>query len=116
MAPGKILALMRNYLIGTWHYFAIKQHSRTLFYPWRRQLFEYEEGAEMIGVIANKIVSKIADLYLRLFAAVIRLTIILIGLMIELLILIGFTVFLFIWILWPVVLLISLAKGFSLLL
>jgi len=116
VAPQEIILLMRNFLLGTWHHFGITQHARTILYPWRKQIFDQEPGSDILANIGNKIISKIADIYLRLFAAVIRLSIIVTGLVIESVIFISFIVLLVLWILWPLVLITTISQGINYLL
>ncbi len=95
-----------------WHQFLITQHFKTLFSPWHRQ--NPSDFGPKQRVFTDKILDAITDVYIRLIAAGIRMTIILAGLIVELLTLIFFLILFVVWLAWPVLAVYSIIKGFSL--
>lgn len=110
VAPEAILKLSHNYLVGTWHHFLISTHFRTLLSPWHRTRPSDIGKAQNIG---DKIMNRVIDFYVRILAAIVRLTIIIIGLIAEVVIIAAFVALLVVWILWPVILLWSIGNGLS---
>ena len=111
VAPREILKIMNNYLIANWHRFLITQHFRTLFSPWHRQ--NPSDIGPKQRSFADKILDMIADLYIRLIAAGIRMLVILAGLLMELLTLILFLVLFVAWLVWPGVAIFLIMKGLA---
>lgn len=111
IAPGAILELSRNYLIGTWHRFLISTHFRTLLSPWHRTRPSDLSKTQNIG---DKIMNMVIDFYIRILAAIVRLTIILVGLIAEIVIIAVFTALLVVWLLWPVIFIWSVSYGLKL--
>jgi hypothetical protein len=112
VAPGEILKLLKNYLIGTWHKFFISKHLRTLISPWHRLRASDVIRAEKI---IDKLGNILVDIYTRFLAALIRLSIILTGLIAEIIVVIFFAALFIGWLLWPVIFVISIWKGLMLL-
>jgi len=112
IAPFEILWIMQNYLKANWHRFLIVQHFRTLFAPWHRQ--NPSDFGSKNKTFGDKIMDKVADLYIRLIAASIRLTIIFAGLIWQLILLILFLSFFVLWLAWPAIAVYSIIKGFTL--
>ena len=103
-----ILSVQRNYVQGSWHKFLIRQHLRTLFSPWHR--VTVSQLGKPVG-IADRIFNVVIELYFRLVAGLIRMTIIIIGLFWSAF---NYILFLFIyifWLFWPVIFLIFLFEG-----
>jgi hypothetical protein len=111
VAPGKILKLLRNYLIGTWHKFFISQHLRTLISPWHRL-----RASDVITskAISDKLGNILIDVYTRFLAALIRLTIIIAGLAAEIIVIAFFAALFIGWLLWPAIFIALIVKGWSL--
>lgn len=109
IAPFEILRIMNNYLIARWHQFLIVQHFRTLFAPWHRQ--NPSDFGKRDRTFTDKILDGVADLYIRLIAAGIRSTIILGGLIVELLTVVSFLVLFVVWLGWPVISIYFIVKG-----
>lgn len=112
VAPFEILKIMKNYMIATWHQFLIVQHLNTLFSPWHRQ--NPSDIGPKSKTFVDKIMDLITDIYIRLIAACIRLTIILIGLIVELLILVAFLILFIVWLAWPAIAVYSISRGLNL--
>jgi hypothetical protein len=112
IAPNELVAILRNYMAGTWHQFMIPRHLKTLFAPWHRLLPSDLSEKQTFG---TKILNKVLDIYIRLVAAVIRLTLIAFGLALEVLWMVVFLVTLLAWVLWPILATASLVYGFTLL-
>lgn len=111
VAPGAILGLLHNYLVGTWHRFLISTHFKTLLSPWHRTRPSDVGKAQSIG---DKIMNGVVDFYVRILAAIVRLVIILIGLIAEAVIVTAFVALLIVWLLWPVIFIWMVGYGFSL--
>lgn len=109
IAPFEILRIMQNYLKANWHRFLIVQHLKTLFAPWHRQN-PSDFGAKS-KTFGDKIMDRVVDLYIRLIAAFIRLTIIAMGLIMQALIGVSFIILFVIWLGWPVVSIYFILKG-----
>ena len=111
IAPFEILRIMQNYLKANIHRFLIVQHLRTLFAPWHRQNpSDFGTRAKTFG---DKIMDKIADFYIRLIAAFIRLMIISAGLIWQLILFIFFMLLFVVWLAWPAIAVYSVIKGIS---
>lgn len=111
IAPARILGLLRNYLISTWHRFLIGMHFKTLFAPWHRA-----KPSDIGGALtfADKFGNAIVDFYIRIIAAIIRLVIILIGLITETILAVAFIMLLAVWLLWPVIFVFLIMRGLAL--
>jgi len=112
IAPSRILGVLKNYMIGTWHRFLITRHLATLFSAWHRVMPSQLPEEQTFG---SKIINGVVDFYIRIVAAVIRLAIIITGLIYELILSAAFFAFLIIWVFWPLVLIFLIVQGFSLL-
>jgi len=112
VAPSGILHIMQNYLKANWHRFLIVQHFKTLFAPWHRQ--NPSDFGNRNKTFGDKIMDKVADIYIRLIAAFIRLTIIFAGLIWQLILCIIFLSLLVMWLVWPAIVIYSIGKGLSL--
>jgi hypothetical protein len=112
VAPASIVGTLRSYLIGTWHRFLITHHMRTLFAPWHRMLPSQLPSDRKIS---TRVVNFLADIYVRIIAAMIRLAIVIAGLIYELVLTAIFFSLLVFWLLWPVLMILALTKGITLL-
>lgn len=110
-APREILVLLKNYSIAVWHKFLIAQHARTLFAPWHQLSARYMFPAQNPS---DRIANFLVDIYIRLIAAGIRLTIIVIGLVAQVLVLVFFVGLFVAWLLWPVLFITTITRGFTL--
>ena len=111
VAPRQILVLLKNFSRATWHKFMIVQHFKTLFAPWHRMLANYMFPPKNF---ADKLGNWVVDMYIRLIAALIRSTIILTGLAVQAIAVIFFITLFIVWLLWPLVFLALLSRGFHL--
>lgn len=111
IAPKEIFGILKNYLTGNWHKFLITKHLKTLFYPWHRLR---PSEIEKTNKISEKIANAIIDFYIRILAALVRLTIVLTGLIYELITIIIFLALFLIWLFWPVVFIYLIVKGLTL--
>ena len=114
VAPREILKIMNNYMVAQWHQFLIAQHFKTLFAPWHRQ--NPSDLGSRDRKFTDKIMDSITDIYIRLIAACIRLTIIFMGLVVELMTLAVFLVLFVVWLAWPAVAVYMISKGLNLIL
>lgn len=110
-APGQILVLLKNFTIATWHKFLILQHLRTLLSPWHRFRAKELFGAQSFG---DKVGNWIFDIFTRLIAAVIRLSVITMGLVVQVAVFAFFVVLFAAWIFWPAVVIAFIGRGVSL--
>jgi hypothetical protein len=99
IAPFEILKIMNNYLKASRHQFLLIQHLKTLLAPWHRQ--NPSDFGPKNKAFTDKILDSIADLYIRLIAAGIRLLIVLMGLVWQLVLLVAFLLLFIAWITWP---------------
>lgn len=113
VAPFEILKIMNNYMIARWHQFLIVQHFNTLFSPWHRQ--NPSDFGKIEKTFGDKIMDSLADLYIRLIAAGIRLIIITAGFVVGFLTLIFFLLLFVVWLAWPIIAAYSIARGLSML-
>ena len=112
IAPLEILKIMASYLKAAHHQFLIVQHFRTLLAPWHRQ--NPSDFGPKERTLTDKIIDPIVDLYIRLIAAVIRLTIIIAGLVWQLVLLIAFLILFVTWLAWPLISIYLVIKGLTL--
>ncbi len=105
VAPFEILRIMTNYFKSIWHQFLITQHLKTLFSQWRRQnpADVGKKSVSLTDKILDSIMDVVIDFFLRIVAAIIRLSIITTGLLTEVLIAVGFFLILLIWLAWPLI-------------
>lgn len=101
IAPFEIFRILGNYLKGARHQFLIDQHLRTLFAPWHRQ--NPSDFGKRERNFTDKILDSIADLYIRLIAAGIRMMIIVMGLLWQLVLIILFLLLFVVWLAWPLI-------------
>jgi hypothetical protein len=111
IAPLGILKLLKNYLIGIWHKFLIATHFKTLLAPWHRTKPSEIEATKNLG---NKILDIIIDFYIRIIAALVRLSIILLGIFTELMAIIVFILLFIFWLLWPIIFVKLVSQGLAL--
>lgn len=114
IAPFEILKIMGNYLKAVRHQFLMAQHLRTLFAPWHRQ--NPSDFGTRERTFTDKIFDPIVDLYIRLMAACIRLSIIFTGLMWQLVLLVSFLLLFVFWLAWPVITIYSISTGLNMIL
>ncbi len=102
VAPRGIIKIAKNYLVSTWHRFYIINHLKTLFVPWHRVKVKVPPktlGEKIIWGAVNMI----ADAYFLLIAAIVRFSIVIAGLVVELAIFAFFILFFIFWIVSPVI-------------
>lgn len=114
IAPFEILRIMQNYLKANWYRFLIFQHFRTLFAPWHRQ--NPSDFGPRERTFGDRILDTLADFYIRLIAAFIRLAIIFIGLLWQLVLLVAFLLLFVVWLAWPAIAVYSIVRGMILIL
>ena len=109
IAPQGILGLLRNYSIGVWHEFLISRHFKTLFSAWHRAQPSDIGGKKGIG---DKIMDVVINFYIRILAAIVRLSIIISGLIYEAILYIVFLILYALWLIWPLIVVASIFIGF----
>lgn len=107
----EILVLFKNFSKATWHKFLILQHLRTLFAPWHRFRAKELFGAQSFG---DKLGNWVFDLFTRFLAAGIRLSVILMGLAVQVAVILFFITLFAVWAFWPLVLAAFMGRGVSL--
>lgn len=111
IATRNIWEIWSNYERATWHRFLIVRHLQTLLAPWHRQRpSDVKKSRDATG----KILDGMIDFYVRIAAALVRLTIVATGLVVQFLWLGLFIALFFAWLLWPLILVISVIKGLTL--
>lgn len=111
LAPKNILIGWRNFFLFNLNYFSVFPLLRTLFSPWRRYVWIYPKGFD-IGKYFEVLISNLIS---RVLGAIMRSSLIIIALFIEILIFLGGIVILISWILLPLVLIFGFILGFNLL-
>lgn len=114
VAPFEILKIMQNYLKAARHQFLLVQHFKTLFSPWHRQ--NPSDFGTRERTFGDKIMDSLADLYIRLIAACIRMTIIIAGLLWQLVLLSAFLTLFVVWLAWPAIGIFLISRGLGLIL
>ena len=112
IAPFEILKIMGNYLKAARHQFLMVQHLKTLFAPWHRQ--NPSDFGIRQKTFFDKILDFFADLYIRLIAAGVRTSIIIMGFLWQLILLIVFLMLFIIWLAWPAICVYLIINGFNL--
>lgn len=83
--PLLTLKITRNYLLFIEHFFSIRLLLKTLFYPWKRQIFDSGPGfsfSKFFEVVVSNLIS-------RFLGAFIRLVLIILGIICQITVLIG---------------------------
>lgn len=106
------LAVARNLLRFTFHFFSVGLMFKTLFSPWRRLGEDYASGLHPNEWLATLTVNTL----MRVVGAAMRLVLIIFGLIALVVVAVGSVVVMLMWILWPVLVLTSLMGGLFLLL
>jgi len=110
--PGNILKAWGNFLRFNLNYFSIPLLFKTLFSSWRRYRVSYGKGFD----IGRYFEAAFSNLLFRILGAVMRSSLIIIGLLVEIFIIFaGFMVFLG-WLILPILLIFGLYYGFRILL
>ena len=110
--PGNILKAWGNFLRFNLNYFSIPLLFKTLFSSWRRYRVSYGKGSD----IGRYFEAAFSNLLFRILGAVMRSSLIIIGLLVEIFIIFaGFMVFLG-WLILPILLIFGLYYGFRILL
>lgn len=114
IAPFEILKIMNNYLKAARHQFLITQHLRTLFAPWHRQ--NPSDFGKKSRTYTDSILDFLADIYIRLIAAGIRLVIIFCGFIWQILLFIFFILLFIFWLSWPAIAVYFISSGLNIIL
>jgi hypothetical protein len=105
--PKKIIDAWKDIIKFYLHYFSIPLLFKTLFAPWRQNLWSYGKGFDL----ARYFEVLISNLASRTIGLILRIGLIIIGLFVILLVLwLGITTF-FIWLILPCILIIGLGLG-----
>ena len=112
VAPIGILTVSKNFIVGMWHRFLIPRHLMTLFSPWHRALPSQLPHKLNIG---ERVMYFIMDVFIRILGACIRMSVIVLGLLMELFLILGGVVSVVLWIIWPALVVITLYQGILLL-
>lgn len=114
VAPGNILSILGNYLKSTHQRFLITTHLRTLFSPWHR-LDPSKIGHEHRPSIPERFLDLIVDFYIRILGAIVRLSVVIVGLVWEVVLCAAFILLLVGWLVWPALSVFLLYRGLTLL-
>ena len=110
-SPKAILKAWKNFLRFNLEYFSIILLIKTLFSPWRKYVWSYGRGFDF-KVYLEAFTSNTIS---RVLGALLRISLILIGILLEFFVfLVGLTI-LILWFLWPIILIIILILGFNVL-
>ena len=112
IAPRNIWEIAANYAWALWHRFLIPQHMSHLFSPWHRRL---PSDLDKPAGIGDRVINFITDFYIRIFAGGVRFSIVLAGLVSEIVSVFFFSLAFLVWVIWPVVLVVAVGKGLILL-
>jgi len=107
--PKNILRAWRDYLRFNLNYFSVPLLLRTFFSPWRKYQVSYGKGFD-IGRYAEAFFS---NLIFRIFGAIIRAFLIVIGVIAEIVIILGGAVAFFAWLVFPALMALGLFWGFK---
>ncbi len=110
-ALRKGVGLWRNFIWFTFHLFSVGLLLKTLFSPWQRIQDERKPGLDIGNILGTFAINFV----LRIAGALIRLTVIGIGLFfVVLLFILGIACF-FIWLVYPLIMIVLLIMGIGLL-
>ncbi len=99
----QIVIAWKNILEFNMNYFSIVFLLRTFFYPWRNQKIHYTKGFDFY-----KLIDTITfNLFSRLMGAIMRFVIIITGIITQVIILIGGTILILLWIFIPIIIIIG---------
>lgn len=111
IAPKNIFLGWRNFFMFNLNYFSVFPLMKTLFSPWRRYNWVYPKGfdiAKYFEILSSNLIS-------RMMGAIMRSSLIVIGLIMEILIIIAGIIILIAWLALPAILILGLIFGLNLL-
>jgi hypothetical protein len=109
--PGNILKNWGNFLRFNLNYFSVPLLLKTFFSPWRRYKWFYPRGLK----IGRYLEVFFSNLLSRFLGAIIRFSLIIIGLLTEIFVILGGIILFFGWLILPALLIAGLIFGFRLL-
>lgn len=111
IAPKNIFLGWRNFFMFNLNYFSVFPLMKTLFSPWRRYNWVYPRGfdiAKYFEILSSNLIS-------RVMGAIMRSSLIVIALIMEILIIIAGIIILIAWLALPAILILGLIFGLNLL-
>jgi len=105
--PKKIIKIFWNFLVFNFHYFSITLLLKTLFSHWKKYRDFYPKGLD----IKKYSYIFISNTISRLIGAIVRTTVIALGLVLEVLIFITAFIVLFSWIFLPLIIIFLFVSG-----
>ena len=109
--PKNILRAWRDYLRFNLNYFSVPLLLKTLFSPWRKYQVSYGKGFDL----GKYLEAFFSNLIFRIFGAIIRTFLIVIGIIAEMVIVLGGILAFFAWMVLPALLILGLYYGFRIL-
>jgi len=109
--PKNILRAWRDYLRFNLNYFSVPLLLKTLFSPWRKYQVSYGKGFDL----GRYLEAFFSNLIFRIFGAIIRTFLIVIGIIAEMVIVLGGILAFFAWMVLPALLILGLYYGFRIL-
>ncbi len=109
--PKNILRAWRDYLRFNLNYFSVPLLLKTLFSPWRKYQVSYGKGFDL----GRYLEAFFSNLIFRIFGAIIRAFLIIIGIIAEMVIVLGGVMAFFAWLALPALLILGIYYGFRIL-
>jgi len=109
--PKNILRAWRDYLRFNLNYFSVPLLLKTLFSPWRKYQVSYGKGFDL----GRYLEAFFSNLIFRIFGAIIRAFLIIIGILAEMVIVLGGVMAFFAWLALPALLILGIYYGFRIL-
>lgn len=109
--PKNILRAWRDYLRFNLNYFSVPLLLKTLFSPWRKYQVSYGKGFDL----GKYLEAFFSNLIFRIFGAIIRAFLIIIGILAEMVIVLGGVMAFFAWLALPALLILGIYYGFRIL-
>jgi len=109
--PKNILAGWKNFLKFGINYFSVPLLLKTLFSHWRRYRWAYPKGFD----IGKYLETFFSNLISRILGAILRFFLIIIGILVEIFIIFAGIIIFFGWLVLPILLIVSLIRGFQIL-
>jgi len=109
--PKNILRAWRDYLRFNLNYFSVPLLLKTLFSPWKKYRVSYGKGLD----VGKYLEAFFSNLIFRIFGAIIRAFLIVIGITAEFVIVLGGAMAFFAWLVLPALLILGIYYGFRIL-
>ena len=107
--PKNILRAWRDYLRFNLNYFSVPLLLKTLFSPWKKYQASYGKGFD----VGRYLEAFFSNMIFRIFGAIIRTFLIIIGLISEVVVVFGGAIAFFAWLVLPALMVLGLFWGFK---